>query len=61
MAEFSLPKNSKIQKGRHFAASGAKQPRVFKGLPLEPGRRRQPRVDSTKSIWLRAVRWFWTR
>ena len=30
MAEFTLPKNSQIQKGKHFAAPGAKKPRTFK-------------------------------
>ncbi len=40
MAEFTLPKNSQIQKGKHFAAPGAKHAAHLQGLPLEPGRRR---------------------
>ncbi|HEY4293652.1 MAG TPA: succinate dehydrogenase iron-sulfur subunit, partial [Luteibacter sp.] len=30
MAEFTLPKNSKIQAGKHFPAKGAKNVRTFK-------------------------------
>ena len=46
MAEFTLPKNSKIQKGRHFAAAGAKQPRVFKVYRWNPDDDANPRVDT---------------
>ena len=30
MAEFSLPKNSKIQPGKHYPAKDAKKPRTFR-------------------------------
>ena len=34
MAQFTLPKNSKVQKGKHYpAAEGATNTKVF-GLPL---------------------------
>ena len=46
MAEFTLPKNSKIQKGRHFAAAGAKNPRVFKVYRWNPDDGRNPQVDT---------------
>ncbi len=46
MAEFTLPKNSKIQKGRHFAAAGAKKPRVFKVYRWNPDDGRNPQVDT---------------
>ena len=44
MAEFTLPKNSKIQKGKHFAApAGAKSPRTFKGYRWNPDDGLNPR------------------
>ena len=32
MAEFTLPKNSRIQSGKHYPAKGAKKPRTFFGI-----------------------------
>ena len=47
MAEFTLPKNSKIQKGKHFAApAGAKSPRTFKVYRWNPDDGLNPRVDT---------------
>ena len=46
MAEFTLPKNSQIQKGRHWASPGAKQPRVFKVYRWNPDDGMNPRVDT---------------
>src|SRR5690554_5744819 len=46
MAEFTLPKNSRIQKGRHFPAQGAKRTRTFKVYRWSPDDGRNPRVDS---------------
>src|SRR6186713_1825350 len=46
MAEFSLPKNSKIQKGRHFPAKDAKQPRTFKVYRWSPDDDANPRTDT---------------
>ena len=47
MAEFALPKNSKIQKGRHFpAASGGGDVRSFKVYRWSPDDGMNPRVDT---------------
>ncbi|HOZ24525.1 MAG TPA: 2Fe-2S iron-sulfur cluster-binding protein, partial [Thermomonas sp.] len=47
MAEFTLPKNSKIQKGKHFPApAGAKKPRTFKVYRWNPDDGLNPRVDT---------------
>jgi succinate dehydrogenase / fumarate reductase iron-sulfur subunit len=46
MAEFTLPKNSRVQKGKHFPASGAKQPRTFRIYRYDPDVNENPRVDS---------------
>src|SRR5690554_7409396 len=46
MAEFTLPKNSRIQKGRHFPAEGAKRARTFKVYRWSPGDGRNPSVDT---------------
>ena len=46
MAEFALPKNSQIQKGRHWATPGAKQPRTFKVYRWNPDDGMNPRVDT---------------
>lgn len=46
MAEFNLPKNSQIQKGRHFSAPGAKAPRTFKVYRWSPDDGMNPRVDT---------------
>jgi succinate dehydrogenase / fumarate reductase iron-sulfur subunit len=47
MAEFTLPKNSKIQGGKHFAAKGgAKKPRTFKVYRWDPDDAQNPRTDT---------------
>jgi len=47
MAEFTLPKNSQIQKGKHFPApAGAKKPRTFKVYRWNPDDGMNPRVDT---------------
>ena len=46
MAQFTLPKNSKVQKGKHFAAAGAKQPRTFKVYRWDPDSEANPRTDT---------------
>ncbi len=47
MAEFTLPKNSQIQKGQHFpAAAGAKRVRSFKVYRWNPEDGMNPRVDT---------------
>jgi len=46
MAEFTLPKNSRVQKGKHFPVSGAKQPRTFRIYRYDPDVNENPRVDS---------------
>ena len=46
MAEFTLPKNSQIQTGKHFAAPGATKPRTFKVYRWNPDDGMNPRVDT---------------
>lgn len=46
MAEFSLPKNSKVQRGRHFPAAGAKRARQFKIYRWSPDDEQNPRTDT---------------
>src|SRR3970282_2581010 len=46
VAEFNLPKNSQIQKGRHFDAPGAKEPRTFKVYRWNPDDGMHPRLDT---------------
>ena len=47
MAEFTLPKNSKIVPGRHFAApAGAKRVRKFKIYRWDPDTGENPRTDT---------------
>jgi succinate dehydrogenase / fumarate reductase, iron-sulfur subunit len=47
MAEFTLPKNSKIKKGKTYsAADGAKNKKTFKVYRWEPDSGENPRVDS---------------
>jgi len=46
MAEFTLPKNSKVTKGKHFAAQGAKNVRVFKVYRWNPDDSANPRTDT---------------
>ncbi|MDX1517120.1 MAG: succinate dehydrogenase iron-sulfur subunit, partial [Woeseiaceae bacterium] len=47
MAEFRLPPNSRIRKGRHFAAADdAKRVRTFAVYRFEPGDGENPRMDT---------------
>ena len=46
MAEFSLPKNSKIQPGKHFPAKDAKKPRTFRVYRWNPDDGQNPRIDT---------------
>ena len=47
MAEFTLPKNSKVQKGKHFPAKDAKgKVRTFKVYRWNPDDGQNPRVDT---------------
>ena len=46
MAEFTLPKNSKVTKGKHFPAQGAKNVRVFKVYRWNPDDSANPRTDT---------------
>ncbi len=47
MAEFRLPKNSRIQKGRHFPApEGSKKVRTFRIYRWDPDSGENPRIDT---------------
>ncbi|MDN5788889.1 succinate dehydrogenase iron-sulfur subunit [Pseudorhodobacter sp.] len=46
MSEFALPKNSQIQKGRHWPAEGASRPRTFKVYRWSPDDDKNPRTDT---------------
>ncbi len=47
MAEFSLPKNSRVQKGKHHPApAGAKQVRTFRIYRWSPDDAQNPRLDT---------------
>ncbi len=47
MAEFRLPKNSRIQKGRHFPApQGSKNVRAFRVYRWDPDSGENPRIDT---------------
>ncbi|MBS0431974.1 MAG: succinate dehydrogenase iron-sulfur subunit [Proteobacteria bacterium] len=47
MAEFTLPKNSKVRKGRHYSAKpGAKQVRTFHVYRWDPDTGENPRMDA---------------
>ena len=46
MAEFTLPKNSKVTKGKHFPAPGAKNVRTFKVYRWNPDDSANPRTDT---------------
>jgi hypothetical protein len=61
MAEFSLPKNSKITKGKHFPVkNGGKNVRTFKIYRWSPDDDRTRAPTPMKSIWTPAARWSWT-
>ncbi len=47
MAEFRLPKHSRISKGRHFPApEGAKKVKTFRIYRWDPDSGENPRIDS---------------
>ena len=46
MAEFSLPKNSRITQGKHYPAKDAKNPRTFKVYRWSPDDDANPRTDT---------------
>jgi succinate dehydrogenase / fumarate reductase, iron-sulfur subunit len=46
MAEFTLPRNSKIRKGKAHPAPGAKRPRSFKIYRYDPDSGANPRYDT---------------
>ncbi len=46
MAKFSLPKNSKIGKGKNYKAEGASNTKTFKVYRYDPDSGENPRVDS---------------
>ena len=47
MAQFSLPKNSKVQKGKHFPAkAGVKRTQTFKVYRWNPDEQANPRTDT---------------
>ena len=46
MAEFTLPKNSKIQPGKHYPATDAKNPRTFRVYRWSPDDGENPRIDT---------------
>ena len=47
MAEFRLPPNSRIKKGKHFAAAnGAKNVRSFAVYRYDPDSGENPRIDT---------------
>src|SRR5210317_2226163 len=49
MAEFRLPKNSRITKGKHFdAANGSSNTRTFAVYRYDPDSGQNPRVDTYK-------------
>ncbi|TAL72473.1 MAG: succinate dehydrogenase iron-sulfur subunit [Rhodanobacter sp.] len=46
MGEFALPKNSKIQPGKHYPAKNPKKPRNFRVYRWNPDNDENPRVDT---------------
>jgi succinate dehydrogenase / fumarate reductase, iron-sulfur subunit len=46
MANFRLPKNSRIGKGKHYAAAGAKNVKTFRIYRWDPDSGENPRIDS---------------
>lgn len=46
MAEFTLPKNSKIQAGKHYPAKDAKKPKTFSIYRWSPEDDENPRMDT---------------
>ena len=46
MGEFTLPRNSKIQPGKHYPAKDAKKPRTFRIYRWSPDDGQNPRIDT---------------
>jgi succinate dehydrogenase / fumarate reductase iron-sulfur subunit len=46
MANFTLPRNSRIKPGRHHASPGAKRPRTFRVYRWSPDDGDNPRIDT---------------
>src|SRR5690349_21640189 len=46
MGEFTLPRNSKIQPGKHYPAKDAKKPRTFRIYRWSPDDDKNPRIDT---------------
>jgi hypothetical protein len=62
MAEFTLPKNSKVQKGKKYPAkAGAKNVRTFTSTAGTRTIRKIRTSTNTKSTWRPAGQWFSTR
>ncbi len=60
MAEFSLPKNSKVKTGKK-AYPATPRPRTFKVYRWSPDDDENPQARYLQSTWTNAARWFWTR
>ena len=63
MAEFTLPKNSKIKPGKNYPAKpDAKDVRTFRIYRWNPDDGENPHIDDVRSrSWRPAARWFSTR
>ena len=62
MAEFTLPKNSKISGGKAWPKpAGATETREFKVYRYNPDDGKNPRWDTYTSTSTIAGRWCWTR
>lgn len=59
MAQFSLPKNSKVQKGSYFKAEGASNIKKLKVYRWNPDMERIQEPTLTKLIWIIADQWYW--
>ncbi|MDG1412501.1 MAG: succinate dehydrogenase iron-sulfur subunit, partial [Alphaproteobacteria bacterium] len=46
MAEFTLPTNSRVKKGKHFKAEGATNVRKFVVYRYDPDSGENPRIDT---------------
>ncbi len=58
MAEFTLPKNSKVKQGKTFAAAnGATRKKTFRIYRWEPDSGKTPELIPMKSISISLVRW----
>ena len=61
MAEFSLPRNSRIIRGREWNPQHGKRLKTFKVYRYDPDSGANPRFDNTRSISTNAGRWSSTR